>query len=140
MKSATACKHLPPLTRALFLVILAGTASLFGQSKPNFDSVAIGAFDPQAWNGIVFLARDGTNRFQADAGVVVRNYEAAPSRLAFTIDAPGRVTITTSEFQSGTLNLQIDGRAGGLINVKNGGASFQLPEGRHAVELTRNTK
>ena len=69
----------------------------------------------------------------------MRNYEAVPSRLAFTIDAPGRVTITTSEFQPGTLNVRIDGRAGGLINVKNGDASFQLPAGQHAVELTRNT-
>ena len=29
----------------------------FGQSTPHFDSVAIDALDPEAWNGIVFLAR-----------------------------------------------------------------------------------
>ena len=117
----------------------------FGALSPSSE----GAFRGSAWENhnydvrigprITALARDGKNRFQADAGVVVRNYEAAPSRLAFTIDAPGRVTITTSEFESGTLNLQIDGRAGGIVNVRNGGASFQLPEGQHAVELTRHT-
>jgi hypothetical protein len=29
----------------------------FGQSTPHFDNVAIDALDPDAWNGIVFLAR-----------------------------------------------------------------------------------
>jgi hypothetical protein len=89
---------------------------------------------------VTALVRDGKNRFQADAGVVVRNYEAAPAGLTFTIDSPGRVTITTGEFESGELSLRIDGRTGGLVNVKNGGATFQLPPGQHAVELTRNTR
>ena len=46
-----------------FLLILftlasfAAPVSVHGQSKSDFESVAIGAFDPEAWNGLVFLAR-----------------------------------------------------------------------------------
>jgi hypothetical protein len=109
-----------------------------------------GTFRNSAWENhsyevrigprITAFAPDGKNRFQADAGVVVRNYEVAPSLLTFTIDSPGRVTITTEEFEFGELNLRIDARTEGLVNVKNGGATFQLPPGQHAVEVTRNTK
>jgi hypothetical protein len=45
------------LVTALATVVLTAPANLAGQSQPKFDSVAIGAFDPEAWNGLVFLAR-----------------------------------------------------------------------------------
>jgi len=41
----------------LATAVLTAPANLAGQSQPEFDSVAIGAFDPEAWNGLVFLAR-----------------------------------------------------------------------------------
>ncbi|HEX5483765.1 MAG TPA: hypothetical protein VFZ08_14170, partial [Terriglobia bacterium] len=46
--------------RCLFLVfllsVMAGALCL-GQAQPTFDSVKVGAFDPEAWNGVVFLAQ-----------------------------------------------------------------------------------
>jgi len=45
------------LVTVLATVVLTAPANLAGQSQPKFDSVAIGASDPQAWNGLVFLAR-----------------------------------------------------------------------------------
>jgi len=40
---------------ALFLSFSAATG--FGQARPAFESVRIGAFDADAWNGVVFLSR-----------------------------------------------------------------------------------
>jgi len=50
------------LQSCLFLVtstlfFLALPSHHFSQSSPAFDSVSIGALDPDAWNGIVFLAK-----------------------------------------------------------------------------------
>ncbi len=43
------------VTSTLFFLALA--SHYFSQSSPAFDSVSIGALDPDAWNGIVFLAK-----------------------------------------------------------------------------------
>ena len=43
------------VTSTLFFLALA--PHHFSQSSPAFDSVSIGALDPDAWNGIVFLAK-----------------------------------------------------------------------------------
>ena len=45
------------LMTVLATAVLTAPANLAGQSQLKFDSVAIGAFDPEAWNGLVFLAR-----------------------------------------------------------------------------------
>ncbi len=45
------------LLTLLATVALTVPANLAGQSQLKFDSIAIGAFDPEAWNGLVFLAR-----------------------------------------------------------------------------------
>src|SRR5712692_251897 len=42
----------------LFSFLLCGAGVVaFGQSGPHFDQVDIDALDPDAWNGLVFLAR-----------------------------------------------------------------------------------
>jgi hypothetical protein len=41
----------------LTLALFAGGPQTLAQSKPTFDSVEIDALDPDAWNGIVFLAK-----------------------------------------------------------------------------------
>lgn len=86
---------------------------------------------------ITKLVRDGKNRFEADGGVVVRNYEADPSLVSFKIDTAEKVKITTSEFESGVLRLRVDGAPTGSITVKDGRAAFEAAAGKHAVELTR---
>jgi hypothetical protein len=37
-------------------LIASGGLLTFGQQKPTFESIQVGAFDPDAWNGVVFLA------------------------------------------------------------------------------------
>jgi len=45
-------------SRSLILFFLCGAAAgAFGQPLPRFDRIEIGALDPDAWNGILFLAR-----------------------------------------------------------------------------------
>src|SRR5216117_1455894 len=61
------------LQSCLFLVtstlfFLALPSHHFSQSSPAFDSVSIGALDPDAWNGIVFLAK----AFQQPASFALR--------------------------------------------------------------------
>ena len=54
------CERLGPNTRAcpliLFFFLLCGAGEAYGQTAPGFDRVEIDALDPDAWNGIVFLA------------------------------------------------------------------------------------
>jgi Mannosylglycerate hydrolase MGH1-like glycoside hydrolase domain len=83
------------------------------------------------------LRRDGKDRFEVDAGVVVRNYEAGPSRLSFRINAEQNAKLTTDEFETGSLKLRIDGSPHGEISISNGRAGFDVPAGKHEVELTR---
>jgi hypothetical protein len=108
------------------------------------------------------LVRDGSVRFGANAGVVVRDYQTSPSQLTFTLKADHQVTVTTREFDAGDLKLRVDGNAAGhvpvqpfttfvpyvtkegaagnfagQVRVQQGRASFQLPAGEHTVELTR---
>ena len=54
---------------ALIALLLTGRPLAFGQSIPTFDSVNIGSFDPDAWNGVVFLTRSfSSNRKLCTAG------------------------------------------------------------------------
>ena len=41
----------------LILASLAAASPALAQGRPTFDSVEIGALDPDAWNGVVFLAK-----------------------------------------------------------------------------------
>ncbi|MCL5006500.1 MAG: hypothetical protein M1404_08180 [Acidobacteria bacterium] len=81
------------------------------------------------------LARDGVTRFQADSGVVVRDYTLKPSEVSFTVHAGKSTLITTQEFASGSLLVKIDGKDSGRIAVQDGKASFSVPAGEHKVEL-----
>jgi len=83
------------------------------------------------------LARDGQQRFEANAGVVVRNYQASASQLTFSLKAQRAVVAVTLEFAGGELNLRIDGKPMGKVRVQEGRASFQLPAGEHNVELAK---
>jgi len=83
------------------------------------------------------LARDGRERFEANAGVVVRNYQTSASQLTFSLKAQRPVVVVTLEFDGGELNLRIDGKPMGKVRVQQGRASFQLPAGEHTVELAR---
>ena len=81
------------------------------------------------------LASDGHERFEANAGVVVRNYQTSSSQLTFSIHALRPVVAVTQEFDDGVLTLGIDGKPAGKLLVQKGRVSFQVPEGEHTVEL-----
>jgi hypothetical protein len=83
------------------------------------------------------LARDGRQCFEADAGVVARNYQASAAQLTFSLKAGRAVAATTFEFDGGDLDLRIDGKPAGKVHAQQGRASFQLPAGEHDVELAR---
>ena len=83
------------------------------------------------------LQRDGQERFEANAGVVVRDYRMSASKLTFSLKAARTVVAVTQEFEGGELYLRVDGKAVGKVSVQQGRASFQLAEGEHNVELMR---
>jgi hypothetical protein len=83
------------------------------------------------------LVRDGRERFVADAGVVVRNYQTSASQLSFSLKTERPVAVVTREFEDGELSLKIDGKPAGKVPVQQGRASFQLPAGEHTVELAK---
>jgi hypothetical protein len=95
------------------------------------------SFDVTVGPAETSLVRDGTVRFQVNAGVVVRGYESGASRVAFAIHTESPVEVTTLEFDSGEATLRIDGKAAGRVKVREGRGSFQLPAGEHTVELSR---
>lgn len=84
------------------------------------------------------LMRDGSLRFKADAGIVVRDYKKTPESLSFTINTNEPLHVTTMEFSSGMLDVQIDGKSEGKVKVRNQSSSFTVPVGNHDVEL-KNT-
>jgi hypothetical protein len=120
-----------------------------------WDGLRFGALDPPAagdfrravWGNQTYdiivgpnrtaLARDGQERFEADAGVVVRNYQTDGSSITFSLNALRPVLVNTREFDGGELNLEVDGKPAGKVRVVRGGASFQLPAGKHDVALKR---
>jgi hypothetical protein len=83
------------------------------------------------------LARDGKERFEANAGVVVRNYRNSASQLTFSLKARRPVVADTLEFDGGDLNFSVDGKPAGKVHVQQGCASIQLPAGEHTVQLVR---
>ena len=94
-------------------------------------------YDATIGPNLTALARDGHERFEANAGVVVRNYRMSASKLTFSLKAARTVVAVTQEFEGGELYLRVDGKAVGKVSVQQGRASFQLAEGEHNVELMR---
>ncbi|MGD0325776.1 MAG: trehalase family glycosidase [Terriglobia bacterium] len=104
-----------------------------------------GEFRGSTWGGHTYvvaigpertaLSRDGSIRFEANAGVVVREYQVGPSALSFTVKSEKPAHLTTSEFDSGEFSLKIDSRATSRIIVRQGRGSFDIPPGEHSVEL-----
>ncbi len=83
------------------------------------------------------LSRDGQERWEANAGVVVRNYQPSASGLTFDVRGDRPVAVVTREFTEGELNLTIDGKPVGKVQVQQGRASFPVAAGEHSIELAR---
>ncbi len=95
------------------------------------------SYDIAIGPGRTELKRDGRLRFEANGAVVVRQYEQRSSRLSFTIKGEQPVQVTTAEFDSGEVNLRIDGRAAGKVGMARGLGRFDVPGGEHIVELAK---
>ncbi len=83
------------------------------------------------------LIRDGKTCFEANAGVVVRNYESSSDGVAFTINTDHATRVTTDEAAAGDLHLTIDGKSAGVVKPASGRIAFDIPRGEHTVRLSR---
>ena len=79
------------------------------------------------------VERDGEVRFEANAGVVVRNYKLNSTGLSFSIKTARPTNITTRELSSGSLSLIIDGQPSRTIAVQHGDVGFALTTGDHRI-------
>ena len=79
------------------------------------------------------VERDGVVRFEANAGVVVRNYKLSSNRLSFAIKTPRPTKITTRELTSGALSLKIDERPTKSVVVHEENVVFAISAGEHRV-------
>lgn len=83
------------------------------------------------------FSRDGKPRFQADGGIVVRDYSLAESSLSFKVHAAKAVKISIQEFDSGTFSLSIDRRESVHDSVQEGKLSLTVPAGEHVIDLRK---
>jgi len=116
-----------------------------------WDGLRFGALNPQSagdlsnisWNHHRYdvaigpdrtvVKRDGEVRFDANAGVVVRDYKSDSSGLSFTIKTPRPTNITTRELSSGSLSLTIDRQPSRTVAVQHGNVGFRLAAGDHRI-------
>lgn len=79
------------------------------------------------------VERDGDVRFEANAGVVVRNYKLNSTTLSFSIKTLRSTNVTTRELSSGTLSLSIDDQQAKSVVARHGTAVFRIPAGEHRI-------
>jgi putative isomerase len=99
------------------------------------------------WEGYIYdvtigpdktaLSRDGKVHFEANAGVVVREYQEEPSHLSFRVKSDKPVQLLTRAFESGEFNLKIDGKPAGNVAVRQGFGKWNMPLGEHLVDLSK---
>ena len=83
------------------------------------------------------LSRDGKVWFEANAGVVVREYQEDPSHLSFRVNSAKPVQLLTGELESGDFSLKIDGKPAGNVAVHQGFGKWNVPLGEHVVDLSK---
>jgi hypothetical protein len=81
------------------------------------------------------MVRDGTLRFQADAGVVVRRYEVSASAVSFQLHCTRPVTVTSTELE-GKLKVKVDGLPVISMARKGMGVSLAVPAGVHSILIS----
>lgn len=116
-----------------------------------WDGLRFGALAPSAegqlrgveWNGHRFdveigpqrtsVARDGQVRFEADAGLVVREYKISPRGLSFSVHTLREVQLATMETTAQVVSLSIDNGPPRQLASQHGSVKFTLPAGEHRV-------
>ncbi|MGH9352966.1 MAG: hypothetical protein ACRD2G_12530, partial [Terriglobia bacterium] len=112
------------------------------------DPLSAGEFKGARWEGHSYDVSVGPDRtllyqdsklvFEADAGVVVRDYQVEPSGLSFNLHSSRATRVTMMEIHAGTLALEINGKNVGRLVVRGRQVSFDIPAGEHLVVLKTN--
>jgi hypothetical protein len=114
----------------------------FGALQPPREGRLLGVmwkghrYDVTIGPALTSVRRDGQTRFDADAGVVVRNYSVTPDGLSFSIKTARATRIETMETKSGTVSLVVDGGPAGQLAARNGVVTFTVPAGSHSISET----
>jgi hypothetical protein len=93
-------------------------------------------YDVRIGPDLTSIKRDGQTRFDADAGVVVRNYSVTPDGLSFSIKTARTTRIETMETKSVAVSLIVDGGPARHLPVRNGVVTFTVPAGSHGISET----
>jgi glycogen debranching enzyme len=94
-------------------------------------------YDISIGPNVTSFSRDGKPSFQADGGIVIRDYTLAESGLSFKVHASKAVRISIQEFEAGTFSLSIDRRESAHTSVQEGKLTFTVPAGEHEVDLRK---
>src|SRR3977135_3697060 len=93
-------------------------------------------YDVTIGPALTSVRRDGQTRFDANAGVVVRNYSVTPDGLSFSIKTARTTRIGTMETKSGAVSLRVDGGPARRLPVRDGVVTFTVPAGSHSIAET----
>src|SRR5207249_12054903 len=86
----------------------------FGALQPPRECQLLGVmwkehrYDVTIGPALTSVRRDGQTRFDANAGVVVRNYSVTPDGVSFSVRTVRTTRIETMETKSGAVSLMID--------------------------------
>jgi hypothetical protein len=114
----------------------------FGALQPPREGQLLGVmwkqhrYDVTIGPALTSVRRDGQTRFDADAGVVVRNYSVTPAGLSFSIKTTRTTRIETMETKSGTVSLVVDDGPARHLPVRNGVVTLTVPAGSHSIAET----
>ena len=114
----------------------------FGALQPPREGQLLGVmwkghrYDVTIGPALTSVKRDGQTRFDANAGVVVRNYSVTPDGLSFSIKTARTTRIDTMETKSGAVSLMVDGDPARHLPVRNGVVTFTVPAGSHSISET----
>jgi glycogen debranching enzyme len=90
-------------------------------------------YDVTIGPNLTSVKRDGHIRFEANAGVIVRNYKLDSNVLSFSLKTARTVTVRTMENGTHAVSLVIDGNPSARPVVQNGIVTFTLPAGSHKI-------
>jgi hypothetical protein len=114
----------------------------FGALQPPREGQLLGVmwkqhrYDVTIGPALTSVRRDGQTRFEASAGVVVRNYSLTPDGLSFWIKTARAAQVETMEARSVGVSLMVDGGPAVHLPVRNGVVTFTVPAGSHSISET----
>ena len=114
----------------------------FGALQPRLEGQLFGVmwkqhrYDVTIGPALTSVKRDGQTRFDADAGVVVRNYSLTADGLSFSLKTARVTRVTTMETRSVAVSLMVDGGPARQLPVQDGAVTFTVPAGSHSVSET----